>query len=254
MSQIRHQAVAPTHAGTYLAGEVIDCHRHDDHQLIYVSSGVLAITTERGAWVASPHRAVWVPAGTWHEHRFYGLSSFHTVGFPLDEAPLPADSPVVVGVSALVRELLVACTEPDLDPAAAGRIRAVLHDRLPPAHLQPLALPAARDPRLAHACRLVAADLRTARDMGWLAHRVGVSERTLTRLFRSEFGTTYPQWRTSVRIFQAMVELAEGASVTETAHRCGWATPSAFIDTFARAMGQTPGAYRSAVNPAAEPG
>jgi methylphosphotriester-DNA--protein-cysteine methyltransferase len=39
--------------------------------------------------------------------------------------------------------------------------------------------------------------------------------------------------------------LAEGATVTETAHACGWATASAFVDTFARTMGQTPGAYRS---------
>ena len=101
---------------------------------------------------------------------------------------------------------------------------------------------------------LVRARCSPARDIRWLAHRVGASERTLTRLHRAEFGTTYPQWRNTVRIVQAMIELAEGAGVTETAHRCGCATPSAFIDTFARAMGQAPGAYRSAVNPAAERG
>jgi len=55
---------------------------------------------------------------------------------------------------------------------------------------------------------------------------------------------TYPQWRTSLRIFHAMIRLAEGATVTETAHRCGWATTSAFIVVFSQAMGQTPGAYR----------
>jgi AraC-like DNA-binding protein len=47
-----------------------------------------------------------------------------------------------------------------------------------------------------------------------------------------------------------MIQLAEGASVTQTAHRCGWSTTSAFIDTFARTMGQTPGAYQSAAAPA----
>jgi AraC-like DNA-binding protein len=41
-----------------------------------------------------------------------------------------------------------------------------------------------------------------------------------------------------------MVLLAEGASVSETGRRCGWATTSAFIDTFGRTMGQTPGTYR----------
>jgi AraC-like DNA-binding protein len=46
-----------------------------------------------------------------------------------------------------------------------------------------------------------------------------------------------------------MIQLAEGATVTQAAHRCGWATTSAFIDTFTRTMGETPGAYRSAATP-----
>jgi AraC-like DNA-binding protein len=41
-------------------------------------------------------------------------------------------------------------------------------------------------------------------------------------------------------------DLAEGATVTEAAHRCGWATTSAFIDVFTQTMGQTPGTYRAA--------
>lgn len=112
--------------------------------------------------------------------------------------------------------------------------------------MQRLALPAARDPRLADACRLVEHDLSLPRSLPWLARRTGTSERTLTRLFRTEFGTTYPQWRTAVRVFRAMVSLADGATVTEAGHACGWATTSAFVDTFGRTMGQTPGAYRAA--------
>jgi len=110
-------------------------------------------------------------------------------------------------------------------------------------------MPAARDPRLAHACRLVTDDLSTPCSLTWLAHATGTSQRTLARLFRAEFGTTYPQWRTAARVFQAMIELAQGVNVTETARRCGWATPSAFIDTFTRALGQTPGAYRATALP-----
>jgi AraC-like DNA-binding protein len=111
-------------------------------------------------------------------------------------------------------------------------------------------LPAARDARLGEACDLVRADLAQPRTLAWLARRAGTSERTLARLFRAEFGMTYPQWRTSTRLFHAMVALAAGATVTETAHRCGWATTSAFIDTFRRTMGQTPGSYQSAVTTA----
>ena len=106
-------------------------------------------------------------------------------------------------------------------------------------------LPAAIDPRLAEACELVASDLGTPRPLCALAAAVGAGERTLSRLFRDEFGMSYPQWRTRLRVFEAMILLAGGTAVTETAHRCGWATTSSFIDTFQRTMGRTPGAYRA---------
>jgi AraC-like DNA-binding protein len=109
-------------------------------------------------------------------------------------------------------------------------------------------LPTARDPRLVEACELVVNDLSQPKSLPLLARSVGAGARTLTRLFRAEFGMTYPQWRTNVRVFHAMVQLAEGATVTEAAHRCGWATTSAFVDSFAHTMGQTPGAYRAAAS------
>jgi AraC-like DNA-binding protein len=53
---------------------------------------------------------------------------------------------------------------------------------------------------------------------------------------------TFPQWRTQLRLHLALRLLAEGDSVTRVAHQCGWASASAFIDTFRRAFGHTPGA------------
>src|ERR1700735_1892434 len=187
-------------------GAVIHRHHHEYHQLIYVSTGVLAIHTEQGAWVASRDRAAWVPAGTWHEHRAYGMTSVHTVGFDAGAAPLPDASPTIIAVDRLLGELLMACTEPGLPAAEAGRIRAVLADRLRRAHIQPLTLPAARDPRLAHPCEPARGPPRAPHPWPCLPRPPGPSERTLPRLFRAEFGMTYPQWRTNVRVFHAMIQ------------------------------------------------
>ena len=264
MSETSQPSVPFAGINVHAAGDLIDRHRHDYDQLIYVSTGVLAIHTDAGDWVASRDRAIRIPAGTWHQHRVYGAASIHTVGFwpsdapasntatngapgiegPIGRAPATADSPSVLAVDGLLRELLLAYTDRELPRDEATRMRAVLHDRLNHAHIAPLRLPAADDPRLAEACALVAADLGTPRTLAWLAGQVGAGERTLNRLYHNEFGMTYPQWRTNLRVFHAMISLAEGATVTETAHACGWATPSAFIDTFARTMGQTPGTYR----------
>jgi AraC-like DNA-binding protein len=245
MSEIRHQPRAPTLMERREAGDRIGRHRHEDHQLVYVSTGVLAVSTAAGRWVASADRAVWLPAGTWHQHRFYGASAFHSVGFGVERAPLPADHPAVVAVGPLLRELLVALTDGALPDAEARRVRAVVHDQLRRAHEEPIMLPAPRDERLAAACALAGDDLGTPVSLAALARAVNVGERTLSRLFRREFGMSYPQWRTRVRVFEAMILLAGGASVTETASRCGWATTSSFVDTFHRMMGRTPGSYRS---------
>lgn len=77
-----------------------------------------------------------------------------------------------------------------------------------------------------------------------LGHHVGASERTLSRLFHAETGMSFPQWRTQLRIHHALLLLADGVSVLETATACGWANPSAFIDIFSALVGQTPGRYQ----------
>ncbi|WP_344502494.1 helix-turn-helix transcriptional regulator [Dactylosporangium maewongense] len=244
MSNIRHMPVAPTKATEHGSGFHIDRHRHDQHQLVYVSRGVIAVQTEAGGWVAAADRAVWIPAGCWHEHRFHGASVFHTVGFAdEDDPPLPAGAPTVVAVGPLLRELLVACTDADLPADEETRLRAVIRDRLHRAPQEPVALPTARDGRLAAACAAAADRLDEPRTLASLAREAGASERTLARLFRAEFGMTYPQWRTNVRVYRAMILLAGGLPVTAVAHRCGFATPSSFVDTFRRATGQTPGVY-----------
>lgn len=245
MSIISHQSVAPTGVQHRAGGDTIDRHRHDDHQLVYVSTGVLAVQTSAGSWVASSDRAVWLPAGTWHQHRFYGTSSFHTVGFPVDKPPLADHAPAILAVSPLVRELLVTCTDATLPGTEQRRVRIVLRDQLRRARQEPISLPAPQDPRLAAACDITADQLDRPRTLASLAEEVGASERTLSRLFRTELGMTYPQWRTSLRILHAMILLAGGTPVTDTAQRCGWTTASSFIDTFHRAMGQTPGDYKT---------
>jgi AraC-like DNA-binding protein len=247
MSEIRHVPRARTVAWELAAGHEIDRHRHDDHQLVYVSTGVLVVQTAAGSWVAARDRAVWLPAGTWHQHRFYGASRFHTVGFPVAAALLPVDAPTVVAVSPLLRELLVAFTAADRTPRELRHIRAVMRDQLARSPQQPLMLPTPRDPRLVDACALATDRLDTSLPLRRLAVEVGASERTLSRLFRDELGMTYPQWRTNLRLHSAAILLCAGAPVTTVAHECGWKTASSFIEAFRRAMGQTPGSYRPSI-------
>jgi AraC-like DNA-binding protein len=94
-------------------------------------------------------------------------------------------------------------------------------------------------------CKLLQDDPADGRTLTELGREIGASERTLSRLCKADLGMTFPQWRTQLRLHLASRLLAEGHSVTGVAHQCGWASTSAFIDTFRRAFGQTPGSRRA---------
>jgi AraC-like DNA-binding protein len=241
MSSSRHTPIAPTVLRRLDAGAGIDAHRHDDHQIAYAARGVLAVATDQGHWIAPADRAIWVPAGTVHQHRAYGQTDLYLVG--LTENPLGLSAPAVLAVGPLLRELIIAYTFADRDPVERDRLRTVLLDQLQHTAQQPLKLPIATDSRLAALCSMLSADPADNRSLASLGAAVGASERTLSRLFRSEFAMTFPQWRTQLRLHHALILLAEGHPVTVVASRCGWSTPSAFIDTFRRTFGHTPGRH-----------
>ncbi|MEU7060283.1 helix-turn-helix transcriptional regulator [Streptomyces sp. NPDC046197] len=247
MTQIRHQSVAPTRMRWLAPGAGIDAHRHDDHQIAYASRGVLAVTTDAGTWVAPANRAIWIPAGAPHAHRAHGKLELHLVGLPPTDNPLALDYPTVLKVSPLLRELILAYTR---DTEAGGssqrvRLRAVLLDQLSISPQQPLHLPAPTTPRLRALCDILQADPADNRTLAALGRQAGVSDRTLSRLFQAEFGMTFSQWRTQLRLYHALVLLAEDTPVTAVAHLCGWSSASAFIDVFRRAFGYTPGSLRT---------
>ena len=246
MSKIRHDTRATTRTLDHRPGERIDRHFHDEHQIMYASAGVVEVTTERGAWIASPQRAVWVPAGQWHAHHFHGASRSHTVGFATTDPPLDPNAPAVLLVPPLLRELFVTLADGALTDAELDRVRAVAHDQLRNATLGSLHVPRPNGELLSAACEIVEADLATAWPLDRLAAQIGVSARTLSRMFRTELTMSYPQWRTQARLAHAVRRLAEGCSVTEVAYACGWSTPSAFIDVYRRNLGNTPGRANSA--------
>ncbi|MEU4051535.1 helix-turn-helix transcriptional regulator [Streptomyces olivaceus] len=246
MSEVRHTPVAPTRAQRLPSGARIDAHRHDDHQIVYAGRGVLSVTTSAGSWVAPATRALWVPADTVHAHQAHGDLELHLVGLPARENPLRLDSPTVLSVSPLLRELIIAYSRTaDDDGPERGRLLAVLLDQLRISVRQPLHLPTPADPLLRTVCDLLRADPADNRTLAELGREVGASDRTLSRLFSGDLGMTFPQWRTQLRLHRALVLLAGQTPVTRVANQCGWSSTSAFIDVFRRAFGHTPGAHRS---------
>jgi AraC-like DNA-binding protein len=253
MSQTRHDAEWQELTGhTYQElghRDTIDWHYHDVQQIVYPSSGVLAISAAAATWVVPPQRAVWIPAGVPHAHQAHGPVQMRTLAISLSSAAAdqpPPVGPAVLEVSPLLREIIVALTSGDgtpYSPRQRATMEQVALDQLRRVDQLPVRLPALADDRLRAVAALLRADPADERTLAELGLAVGASERTLSRLFRQEAGMTFPQWRTQFRLQQALVLLADRTPVTTTALACGWSNPSAFIETFRRAFGATPGQF-----------
>ncbi|WP_431903034.1 AraC family transcriptional regulator [Amycolatopsis thermoflava] len=221
-------------------------HTHPRGHLVYAAQGVLSVHTEGSTSIVPANRVAWIPAGCPHHHRAHGHTDMRIVFLPPSPARLAPARPAVFLASALAREVLLALTGPrDRGRAANARLRRVLLDELREAGEQPLQLPEPRDDRLRAVARMLYEQPADNTPLAELGRRTGASSRTLSRLFRGELGMTFYQWRTQLRVYHALVLLAEGHDATHVAHACGWSNPSSFIEAFAAVVGTTPGRYRA---------
>lgn len=227
---------------------MIPPHHHDWSQLIYASSGVMTVRTERGAWVVPPERGVWVPAGVTHSIQMSGSVSIRTLYF----APRFACRRVpkvcsVVNVSPLMRELILHATKIgslDQGVAANARLIGVMLDQIQTWSEAPLDLAMPRDPRALKAAEILRQQPGETASLDRVARAAGASKRTLERRFRAETGMGLGRWRQQLRLLHALRMLAEGEAVTTVALETGYRSTSAFISMFKKALGSTPLRYR----------
>ncbi len=237
----------------WLSGAASAVQSHARGHLVYAATGVLAVHTGRGTSIVPANRIAWTPAGCTHQHRAHGDTDMRIVFLAPSLARRIPDRPAVFLASGLAREVLLALTGPhnyDHAPpahsrAARSRLLRVLVDELRETQEQPLHLPEPQDDRLQSLARMLSERPADNASLTELGKKIGASSRTLSRLLRNELGMTFYEWRTQLRIYHALVLLADGHDTTQTAYACGWANPSSFIAAFTNIIGTTPGRYRA---------
>ncbi len=223
-------------------------HQHEQTQIVVPHTGVLGVTTAGGTWVvAAPDQAILVPPRLVHAHRAHTHSIITTIMLtfpPLRGAP--SDRPVVVGLTPLARHVLDALGEPERLDRQRSALENVLRYELTGGRdiARPLSLPTPRDRRLVALSSALVRMPDDRRSVAEHARELGIGERTLRRLIRSELGMSFPQWRNLLRLVASLTYLADGESVNSTAYRCGFTSPSSFITQFKEFLHVTPGAYQ----------
>lgn len=221
--------------------------RREQGRLVHATHGLMRIMTPENAWMVTPHQALWIAPDVDYELHPVGSVTLRDLRVEPDVAVRLWPRCRLVQVSPLLRELILGMWDgpsnhaPDSD---AALIAPLLLHKLRAAELSEHGkLPLPRDARLMKVCAMLMDAPGSQDSMARLADRVGTSVRTLNRLFKAETGLTFGQWRTQLRLTEAVCQLALGQPVGSVARGMGYATANAFSAMFRRTLGAPPQRY-----------
>ncbi|MEJ3749100.1 helix-turn-helix transcriptional regulator [Actinomycetes bacterium KLBMP 9797] len=225
------------------SGQWIAPHSHTHHQLAWTRSGVLSVAVADSYWVLPPTRALWLPAGVVHRTGATRDAVLCSLYLNPQRCAVEWSQPTAVGVDGLLAHLIGYLARKELADDARLRAEAVVLDLLHPLPALPIDVPLPVDERVRAVADALLADPSDSRGLDAHARSIGVSRRTLTRLFIRDTGMSFNRWRTHMRLRAALPLLAEGRPVSQAAHAVGYATASAFLAAFRRTVGTSPGHY-----------
>lgn len=223
-------------------------HQHHKAQLIYSVRGILNCEIEDGVWIVPPQCAIWIPGDLPHSARGSGETEVHCLFIEPDAAPDLPKSCCTIAVSPLLREMLLkAAGFPELYPLGGreDRLIAALLDELVDAPVEDLHLPMPRDPRLRRLAEMLLSDPTDKTSKAEWATRIGMSERSMSRLLLNQIGMSFGRWRRQLHVILALQRLTRGESVQTVAWELGYENASGFVTMFRKAVGKPPARYLS---------
>lgn len=225
------------------ASELLAAHSHDWGQVTYALDGVVRVTVGKNTWIVPPQRAIWIPPQAMHEVATLENARLRALYVHADSAPFHGEACEVLEVSSLLRELIVALAMSDPGEPRESMLAALILDELARSTTMPIRVALPDDKRLKNLCEMLIADPASTLTLDDWALRVGASARTLARLFESELGMSFGQWRQQVRLAHAAPLIARGMPLSHVAAELGYASQSAFSSMFRKTFGQSPSAF-----------
>jgi len=238
-------------ASRYPRGTRLDLHAHREAQLVFAAEGLMQVETPKGRWLVPPDRAVWVPARLGHAIDVLADIEMRSIYFqPRWLATCYAGgelkSEFVVRVHPLLRELVLALFDDQSDSERVMLLAEVVVGELARAGDATTFMPMPADPKARMIAELLLQHPADDRDLDALARAVGVSGRTVSRLFPLETRLTFKVWRQRARIIGAIEMLGRPRqSIKRVATRLGFSSTAAFSFAFRQVTGQTPTAFLS---------
>lgn len=233
-------------ARTLEVGHTIPLHMHRRGQLLHAVAGIMRVETAEAAWIVPPARALWLPSAWPHSVAMRSHVEMRTVYIDAAACEALPQQPVLVEISGLLRELILALLEEPVDYDESGRggiVARLILTELARLRERRLEVPMPRDERALRVARALLDNSSIDYDLDRWADQAGASRRTLARIFRSETGLGFAEWRARLRAVDGLARLSDGASaasVASVAASVGYASPSAFSAMIHRTLGSPP--------------
>ncbi|MBN9221997.1 MAG: helix-turn-helix transcriptional regulator [Mesorhizobium sp.] len=225
----------------------VAAHWHRKGQLVFALGGGVTCRVPSCMWMVPPHCGVWIPGSMEHSNIATANARIFFVYIEPGAAELP-DRCCTLSISPLLRELIIELSDSvQDDPARDELLTRILLNELPRMPVQQLHLPISSEPRLRRIADALAQDPADRSTLAEWAGRVALSESSLARLVVKETGLSFGRWRQQLHLIVAIRELASGASVQQVSGDLGYASVTAFITMFRKALGKPPAKYLGSI-------
>jgi AraC-like DNA-binding protein len=215
-----------------------------------VIRGTMEVSAGRSVWLIPPHFALWIPAQTCYRIHMPESVSLRSLYFRAGlVSALPPDCAMLY-VSPLQRELIVEAVrigQLRMWNQYERALRDLLVSNLESASPVPNHVTLPREQRARAVAQAVLTNPSQPIRLSALCADVGVSVRTIERIFRKDVGIDFESWRRQVRLMKAVELLVSGCTVKEVAFGAGYRQPGGFVKAFRQVFRMTPKAWVSAL-------
>ena len=224
--------------------KTLPMHHHRKDQLVFNARGIVRCQTEESNWIIPPQCAVWIPAGTVHQSSCAGnIENYVLYVEPSCVKTLPRACCIVTVCPMLHEMLRRAAHFANTIDGPQMRLAAVILDEVAAAPVEQLRLPMPHNVRLRQIAERLVADPADKATLSEWAQRIGLGQRTLSRLLQEETGMTFGRWRRQLHVLVGIRELSAGETVQAVASTLGYESASSYTTMFRKTLGRPPGRY-----------
>ncbi len=216
-------------------------HHHEKGQLLFAPQGCMSFALDNALCILPPTKAVWIPPSTQHRAMMTNVVAYRSLYFDCSVFDCPHEI-TVIEVDALLKALIdkMALWAWDKPEEETTKTTALFWEEFYAAKRHSFQLPLPSHRRLKPFREQLMQDSYLVPDLTSLANSIGASSKTITRLFKSETGMSYQDWKQQWRLLKAIELLSREMQVSDVGHQLGFSSDSAFIAFFKKQTGRTP--------------